>query len=744
MISTSDVDAFLAQFFAPGNELVLADLRQNSPKLAEWLDGRIASVYEHPQAVHMLPRRAADRIAWYGLAHSSRDLRQLTEALTSFVVPTYARFRPTALSSSDPIDEAVALFTDGNALVLDVVSGQQEQVRRALDILAALERERPRRQVAVRRPLGRLLREFEMALVAASAETSGALLQDIEDSGELTAQNIVFLRIRRLAGLDRFHELLELPELATVLAMRRPSLVTAKLIQAVYITEFSSLEAASDADGALKHFADAVMPRYPALFKSRQGLQTPEAIKGFMLWSLVAHPNDAGTREQLLVSPDLRDSDRRFLEELARLGGHEPLPAHSLDDAVTAVQSGDFDSALEIARVQPSSRARAEILIRCAFEIDALDAMRTAVSAVEALDPTQREELTTSRWYAVPWAHIVEELSGTSSIATVELPTSWPAWFNDVARGEPTLSNAIQVAERAVVEWSIEQFSVEDGRAVVQALTRKMAPAKARLVKDGLPYFLQFLDRIEDSARHRELLDDLTVFMLSEGDLSVADLQVTTSLVATVLEAGISTERYRQLVGDLRDWWAHVDAPVYLDAGIDLLDTLADYACPDVGVRDALLHAIVASFQRWRRKVRPDQWALVADLAGELGAGEAVAAIRPSEEQGLETSPSFGKLLNGKTVALYTLTEPAAIRARDFLMRNAEGVTVEISSEHVASDRLRTLAKVADFFIIATRSAKHAATGFIEAQRPHERPILYAAGKGSASLLRALLSELRL
>src|SRR6266567_3280659 len=139
--------------------------------------------------------------------------------------------------------------------------------------------------------------------------------------------------------------------------------------------------------------------------------------------------------------------------------------------------------------------------------------------------------------------------------------------------------------------------------------------------------------------------------------------------------------------------------------------------------------------------LRKPQWMLLAELASELGASEVVKAVRPPEDEadGAHAAPTRGALA-GKMVAIYTLTDPAATRAAEFLTRNFDDVVVEVSNDHVASDRLRTLARAADIFVVATRSAKHAATTFIEAQRPPGRPIVYAAGKGSASLIRALFS----
>jgi hypothetical protein len=741
MTAATAVDTFLARFFGEGNDLSPSALADNVPELAVWLDERLARLRQDPGSAHILPRRIAGKTRWYGLAHSSRQLKELSQVLEAFTVPAYAKVdRLAMLNEQDPVDAAVIQFTGGNALMLEVLPGQQEQVRRALELFAMLDISRPRRELALSRPLGRLLREFEMTVLAAAEDASEELLREIEQTGQLSAQNVLFLRIRRLAGLRQFDAILRLPELATVLAIRRPARVSASLLEAVYITEIAGYEADGDIDGALQHFEHVVLQKYPALFKSRHGLQTPEAIKSFMLHTLAVRPDDAESRARLLGSPDLSLTDLQFLRRLASWPETPAAPEATLDDAASAALAEDYDAALQIAARQPASAEQAELLIRCAFEIDSMDAIRTAADAFNNLGSAQQDALISSRLYSTLWAYISEALSGEAGARVIEAPTSWTEWFQQAAEGR-AVPNAIQIAERAVVEWSAEDFSVQESRAVAGFLNRDIAPQAMRLVKDALPHFLQFIERSTEPARHRELLDDIAVLLMSEEDLGVADVQVVANLAGIILEIGLPAERYRQLVEDFCNLWERVDSPAYLDAAIDMLDVLLTQACPNPGVREVLFRKLIASFQRWQRRIRPDQWMLLAELASELGASEVVKAIRPSEAEadGAGAAPNR-RALAGKMIAIYTLTDPAATRAADFLTSNFDDVVVEVSNDHVASDRLRTLARAADVFVVATRSAKHAATTFIEAQRPPGRPIVYADGKGSASLIRALFS----
>src|SRR5690348_1297551 len=104
MTSVVAADAFLAGFFGEGNDLSLATLAEEASELAAWLDERLTRLRQEPCASHVLPRRVAGRTRWYGLAHSDRQLKELSQVLEAFIVPTYARVdRRAALNGEDPV-----------------------------------------------------------------------------------------------------------------------------------------------------------------------------------------------------------------------------------------------------------------------------------------------------------------------------------------------------------------------------------------------------------------------------------------------------------------------------------------------------------------------------------------------------------------------------------------------------------------------------------------------------------------
>ena len=175
---------------------------------------------------------------------------------------------------------------------------------------------------------------------------------------------------------------------------------------------------------------------------------------------------------------------------------------------------------------------------------------------------------------------------------------------------------------------------------------------------------------------------------------------------------------------------------------------LAIYPCPDKEARLRFLQIVAATFQRFAARgqhVRPQQLYLLRGRCRELGHPElleAVPTIDAGESSDGEAEALGFASLQGCTVALYTLTESVGQRVRAFLKDACPDVAVELSYDKVCTERLKAAAQNADVFVMATASAKHAATGCIETNRPKERPLLRPAGKGSASMLSAIAAYL--
>jgi hypothetical protein len=87
------------------------------------------------------------------------------------------------------------------------------------------------------------------------------------------------------------------------------------------------------------------------------------------------------------------------------------------------------------------------------------------------------------------------------------------------------------------------------------------------------------------------------------------------------------------------------------------------------------------------------------------------------------------------------LDESATRRASEIFMTLFPGVDIRALHDKVASPQLRSVSQNVDLMVVATRSAKHAATEAIETARGN-RDLVRASGKGSSSLVQAVIDYL--
>ena len=125
-------------------------------------------------------------------------------------------------------------------------AGASPRPGRHLDLLQDTLRQRPVRTWHVRKPVGRLLGEFEVALAAGDNSASGDLLDQIAAVGGLSPANLANLKIKRLARLGRDAELLRLPGLADVVLSRPPAPIRDAILAAIYGTALAAPLEAGD------------------------------------------------------------------------------------------------------------------------------------------------------------------------------------------------------------------------------------------------------------------------------------------------------------------------------------------------------------------------------------------------------------------------------------------------------------------------------------------------------------------
>jgi hypothetical protein len=468
--------SFEDRFFGPGNDLRWDAIRSRtlSVDTLRRLDPFIAGLQKNA-ALLVLPRAVRDATTvWYVLATSAREIRVARDELRAFLGPSYSStVGYGSPCKDDPVEEAVRERFGGNAFRFQFPDrGLADTARDRLVLFLRLRSERPSDEGLRVRATGRILRDFEYALLTHDSGTAEATLAELRRGGRLDAANLLFLDIRRRVAAGELSVVLQHPHLQSLLVMRRPRRVTEALIRAVYDVELRKFEADGDPEGAREHFVTAVRPRF---YDSRAGLDGSTVDASFLLLAAAASPPRHDVAAEIIAEASSAGRATDYLRSVAALiTVPPPAPtgvAGALAAAGDAVAAGDIDRALAIARGAPESADRAVLLLHCAFVIGALLPAKEALAAFDRLPAAERVR----RLEHARLATIVAQLRGlegqqatsaepTAAVTRRAVPQGWPEWLSAL-QGSDRWPAAVAVAERGAREWSYASL-VADSDAV--------------------------------------------------------------------------------------------------------------------------------------------------------------------------------------------------------------------------------------------------------------------------------------
>lgn len=662
--STSPIERFIKDFFGPGNiAWPDQDLDSSAGRgVRPYLD--VLWEREATEAPVVLPRRReiGGELTAYVIAHDPAHAVIVADLLTAFVGPSYSNFEglPAQLDPADPVDQAVREFA-GSSFTFKVASPtkqSQAAAWRALNLMQDTMKRRPVRTWHVRKPIGRLLGEFEVALAAGDNSASTDLLDQIAAAGGLSPANLVNLKIKRLARLGRDAELLQLPGLEDVALSRPPALIRDAILAAIYSTALAAPLDAGDLAAARQSLMRKGTLVPPLLNVGRTGLV---GLSGEAL-AVAALAADLLDDARLLAAV-LLDSHR--YEQVAHVA---PLLAENLRPAP-------------------------------ALAIPTAATPRPAGVPEETAPPPEP---------AAPqsWTELVAALStGSADVTAVLASQDWQEWSlpvdEDQAIADVLAGLGNQAADRA---WLL-------AGPIVDA--------------DGYD---------QPAARTARQLIEIA---LLNDRFSPGDLSGVIALADIFLRSAPDAGAYASLLDDLRGESKRWVGPDRATSVLDLADLLVRTACPDEDARLRLALALLGPLCAQDGRLEPEQARFALQLSGELQTSlDWPVRDGGSSDESLLDIPATH-------VLLYSLDERVLERTKSLLGEIAPNADVRLSHDKVGSPSLKQWARGADVIVMATRCAKHAATGFIRQHATGTSLVTEADGSGSASLLRAAVAALR-
>lgn len=193
-------DDFVSRFFGPPNG-IWPNADPNH-QIVSTIGPFLSALTKRGECPAILPRR--DLVALpthlyvicWDTAHAGRVRSLLEAAVAHHWCPFDGRVA--RLDPTDPVERAILdLVGQGTTFVLRPTQKTANPTFRALQRMVGTLGATSLRTPTAARPVGRMLREFDLALASGAAETSLTLLKEIEGFGGISHENVAFLQIRR-------------------------------------------------------------------------------------------------------------------------------------------------------------------------------------------------------------------------------------------------------------------------------------------------------------------------------------------------------------------------------------------------------------------------------------------------------------------------------------------------------------------------------------------------------------------
>lgn len=737
---------FLEKFFGQDNGYSL-DLIQNDTsnqnKTKPWVDRLIQ------KKETVLPLLFQGKVYWFGIATTDEQFHRLGEDLSNFIGRTYSNFIPLrAKLVNHPIDHAVQEYTNGRYFRFQG-NGNNKIIFEKLEYLRNMWEVRPPIDKQQTTSVGRLLREFYLTVTSGRGHRQKAekIIEELQARKMLNAVNILFLQIKMLAEFKEWDEILSLRSFSDLINMRRPFAVTEALLQAIYNKELKSKE--DHIEDFISTFKNNVYANYGALISNSGKVRSSEVLILLMLQAVTIKEDVTVVNELLKVDTD--SHTKRFLKEislqLTKKTEFIEAEVENINMVHLSILKGKFDYALKILKNLELSWDTTMLLFQCAYQLQTLEAKEVALKAYQELSQEEKEAFILIRQNK----EYLEEITDGHSAEHMIIPHDWLSWLENLEHYKPMKN--FYLAGEGVNEWTITNMLNPDfpmDYFIDQLYACYDNEHKKESLYLSFPHILTFFQNDNEWPRrvfHKVYFTLLEMLALNEekGEIELSLIQ---RLMEALLQIGVNEEKYIEVLNLWKQTWLETASYNYLENGMSVLETLLDYPCPAEEARLELFLDFSNSIHAFVKKLNQNERKVLHCLYIDFGQDETWANIEEhfKQEQTVEENGDSWDLLSGKTIGIYSLMESVSQRVRDIIKVNNSKIKVIINNDKSGSESLKNMVKSSDILLVATASAKHAATIFIEQHKNENTLYLRPEGKGSSSMLNILeknISELK-
>ncbi|CNK94723.1 protein DpdD [Yersinia frederiksenii] len=719
----TDTPQWLRDFFGNGNLLKLDRLLENVENAYPTdLKAVLLPLYESAtdgQWPIILPWCDAHHWVFFAAAETDRTTLELSNVLNArlgsadVIADRKVSFVP-AQGTMSLSETALLKHCKAGFVRIELLPAKQkdksakERAFTALKDVIALFRDRPSMVRTIKRPFGRILSDFILANSQKDEAASDALLQELKNNGALSRRNFMLLELQQAAKLEKWDTLLNHDSLADLVRGRIPTTLMRMLLKAYqqcYFTPDSQgYPQASQTDLRLQCLA-----LHP-LFTQMPFLSQDDAdLAAWKTWA---------TGVMLIGEADLLNAlpERLKTDWLSGLHTWANRPFNVVPPPATTATASVPDTLQRLAAyLQASLTATQEEIAGYA-------------QTLRTLDPKLLEQA-----MAIP---LLKSLIGEiRNLASPQI-LGWDICFSRLCQSEVDGNSLVQLVALESENWPAGSFHEA---TLLQLLSSQVPPEAFPILRNVMPAFIEWLELHQFSLSSTTWLKWLDVLAM-EQSVSQTDIKLAAMAMDRFLQGSVSKEAYQQSGAMLELIVERASSFRSLAALGELIELFLDAPMQDRATLTSLWLSVQSFVIGIWARLDPTTRTVMRNLAADV-LGEGAERVF-STEQDNSTADAEDELpdLSGARVAIYSLTEGAARRAKRMLETLFAGIRVEISHAHTATDKLVNQAKQADYFIFSAGSATHQAFYAVSAQR---RDIIYPTGKGAGSMLNAFIAHVQ-
>ncbi|MEC5320695.1 protein DpdD [Brenneria populi subsp. brevivirga] len=720
----TDTSQWLCDFFGNGNLLKLDRLLENVENAYPAdLKAVLLPLYESATDAQwpiILPWCDAHRWVFFAAAETDRTTLELSNVLnarlgSADVIADRKVTLVPAQGATSLSETALLTHCPAGFIRIELLPTKQkdkpakERVFAALKDVITLFRDRPSMVRTVKRPFGRILSDFILANSQKDEAASDALLQELKNNGALSRRNLMLLELQQAGKLEKWDTLLNHDSLADLIRGRIPTTLMRMLLKAYQQRYFipnshGYPQASSPADLRPQCLA------LHSLFTQMPFLSQDNADLG--VWKTWA------TGVMLVGEVDLLNAlpERLKSDWLSGLHSWASRPFNVVSPPATTAAASIPDSLQQLAAYLQASLTATQ------------EEITSYAQTLHTLDPQLLEQA-----MAVPLLKtLIEEIRHLASPQIV----GWDICFSQLCQSEVDSNSLVQLVALESENWPADSFHEA---MLLQLLSSQVPPDAFPILRNVMPAFIEWLERHQFSLSSTTWLKWLDVLAM-EQSVSQADIKLAAMATDRFLQGSVSQEMYQQSGAMLELIVERARSFRNLAALGELIELFLDAPVQDRATFTSLWLSVQSFVIGIWARLDPTTRTVMRNLATDV-LGEGAERVFPAEQDN-GTADAKDELpdLSEARVAIYSLTEGAARRAKRMLETLFVGIRVEISHAHTATNKLINQAKHADYFIFSAGSATHQAFYAVSAQRGN---LIYPTGKGAGSMLNAFIAHVQ-